>query len=117
MNNAPKIVVRMACRSAEARQGARRSIRKLAFESYSARGSLIGKRLQRSSIVQSSVRSEEAATGTADSSTQAATGHPWVLDFSKQADIRAWNKQMGHENVDAEPIGVTTGYLRPETMR
>ena len=38
-------------------------------------------------------------------------------DFSKQADIRAWNKQMGNTNVDADPLGVTSGWLRPETMK
>ena len=40
-----------------------------------------------------------------------------TYNFDNPEDIRAWNKQMGNTNADAEPIGVTTGWLRPETMR
>ena len=39
------------------------------------------------------------------------------FDFSKQADIRAWNKQMGHENVDAEPINFGVGHIVPGSYR
>ena len=39
------------------------------------------------------------------------------FDFSKQADIRAWNKQMGHENVDAEPISFGVGHIGPGSYR
>ena len=39
------------------------------------------------------------------------------FDFSKQADIRAWNQQMGHENVDAEPINFGVGHIVPGSYR
>ena len=39
------------------------------------------------------------------------------FDFSKQADIRAWNKQMGNENVDAEPINFGVGHIVPGSYR
>ena len=39
------------------------------------------------------------------------------FDFSKQADIRAWNKQIGNENVDAEPINFGVGHIVPGSYR
>jgi hypothetical protein len=38
-------------------------------------------------------------------------------DFSKQADIHDWNKRMGNENVDAEPIGFGVGHIVPGSYR
>ena len=93
-----------------------RSIRKLAFELQRKR------QLDWAEItaVIDSVPVQRSTPKPQQELQTAAPKQPRVIreyDFSKQADIRAWNKQMGHENVDAEPIGVTTGYLRPETMR
>ena len=45
---------------------------------------------------------------------KAAPKHARVIrefDFSKPVDIRAWNKQMGNENTDAEPIGFGVGHI------
>ena len=99
-----------------------RSIRKLAFELQRKRQldweeitAVIDSAVQRS-IPRSTAAPTPKQVGTANRHPK----QPRVIreyDFSKQADIRAWNKQMGNENVDAEPIGATTGYLRPETMR
>ena len=39
------------------------------------------------------------------------------FDFSKQADIRAWNKQQGNEDLDREPIGFGVGHIVTESFR
>ena len=33
-------------------------------------------------------------------------------DFSKPEDVRAWNKQMGHKDLDRDPVGYTQGFIR-----
>ena len=40
-----------------------------------------------------------------------------TYNFDNQQDIRTWNKQMGNENVDAEPIGFGVGHIVTESFR
>lgn len=45
---------------------------------------------------------------------KAAPKQPRVIrtfDFSKQEDVRAWNWQQGHEDLDREPIGFGVGHI------
>ena len=48
---------------------------------------------------------------------QAAKGAPKqgrvvrTYDFSNQEDVRDWNRQMGHQDLDAEPIGFGVGHI------
>jgi hypothetical protein len=63
------------------------------------------------------IRGQRRARGVEEKAARAKGRVIREYDFNKQADIRAWNRQQGHEDLDREPIGFGVGHIVAESFR